>query len=164
MDHFFGRLNMNELQQRIEKLTREEVFEAAQFIAQEISEGRLPEEREDEVLKEITEKPFENIDEFENMARILLSVAAETPDLQDKVEQAIAGIGKKQLILGGAEIIMLAGLFLVGLHIVISRGVSSVSEKTEYEEKNGKSYVRINKKTTYGISSVLGNIFKSYFK
>ena len=155
---------MNELQQRIEKLTQEDVFEAAQFFAQEISEGKLSGQCEDEVLKEITKKPFENIDEFEDMAKILLSVAAETPNLQNEVEQAIAGVGKKQFILGGTEIIMLSGLILVGLHILISRGVSSVSESIEYEEKDGKIFVRINKKTTYGISSVLGNIFKSYLK
>jgi hypothetical protein len=156
---------MNQLLEKIGKLSREELFEAAQFLSQEISSGRFPEEDETKALATISTLPFEHIDEYENMARILLMAAAMNPDLIANVENAIAGAGKKQLVLGRAEIALLGGLFLVGLQTVITKGASSRSEIIKYEEdERGKKTITINKKTTYAISSVLETIFKAYFK
>ena len=57
---------MKELQKRIEKLSRDQLFEAAQFFVQDISEGKMPDKKENMVLTTVVEKPLEHIEDFED--------------------------------------------------------------------------------------------------
>jgi hypothetical protein len=154
---------MNDLANQIRNLSREEALEAAQHLGLRISGSRQPGEREKELLQEITNHPNANIEEIEQLCRLLLFTAAMTDGYEDAVKAAIAGAGRKQFILGGAEIVALAAIGLVALHIVVTRGKSAEDEVMNVTEENGKTVVSIQRKTTYGISDSLGKILKSYF-
>ncbi len=154
---------MSDLEKQINDLTREEALEAAQYLATKISEGRAPEAREQELLRPITDHPYANIEEIEQLSRLLLLTAADTDGYQDAVKSAIEGAGRKQLILGGAEIVALATIGLVALHTLITKGKSEEEEAITIKEENGKTTVSIKRKTRYAISDSLGKLLKSYF-
>jgi hypothetical protein len=155
---------MNQLVNQIESLSREEALEAAQHLGLLISEGRQAGEREEELLRDITNHPYANIEEIEQLSRILLLTAATLDGYEEAVRSAIDGAGRKQLILGGTEIVALAAIGLVALHILMTKGKSAEDEVINIKEEDGKTVVSIKRKTTYGISDSLGGILKSYFK
>lgn len=154
---------MNDLEKQINDLTREETLEAAQYLATKISGVHAPGERERELLQPFTDQPYANIEEIEQLARVLLLTAVNEDGYQDSVKVAIEGAGRKQLILGGAEIVALAGIGLIALHILMTKGKSAEEEAITIEEKDGRTTVSIKRKTNYGISGSLGKLLKSYF-
>lgn len=154
---------MNDLFKQIEDLTREEALEAAQHIALKISEGKSAGDREQQFLKPFLDQPYANIEEIEQLSRLVLLTAATNEDYEEDVKSAIRGAGRKQLILGGGEIIAIASISLVALHMLLTKGKSSEEEVFEIEEKDGRTTITINRKTTYGISGSLGTMIKGYF-
>lgn len=154
---------MNELPNLIENLSREEALEAAQYLALRISEGQSPGVREESLLKPIIEKPYENIQEIEQLSRLVLLTAAANPENEEVVRSAIAGAGRKQIILGGSEIIALATLGLLALNLLLTKGKSSERQTIKIEEKDGKNTFMVENQVSYGISASLGQLLKSYF-
>lgn len=153
---------MSDLPKQIENLTREEALEAAQHLAMKISQGQAPGAREEEVLRPFTQHPYANIEEIEQLSRLLLLTAANVDGYEDAVKVAIEGTGRKQFILGGAEIVALATIGLIALHVLITKGKSGEDEAITIEEKDGKTTVSIKRKTRYGISDSLGTLLKNY--
>jgi hypothetical protein len=154
---------MEDIIKQINDLTREESLEAAQYLALTILEGKLAGEREKQFLQPFLEQPYANIEEIGQLARLLLLTAVLTDGYEEAVKSAIEGAGKKQLILGGTEIIALATIGLIALHTLLTRGKSGEDETIAIEEKDGKTTISIKRKTTYGISDSLGKMLKGYF-
>lgn len=154
---------MNDLTKQIESLTFEEVLETAQHLALKISEGQPTGEREKQFLKPFLDQPYSNIEEIEQLSRLLLLAAATIEGYEEDVKSAIEGAGRKQLILGGTEIVALATMGLVALHTLLTKGKSGEDEAITIEEKDGKTTISIKRRTTYGISDSLGKILKGYF-
>ncbi|MGB9178454.1 MAG: hypothetical protein WCB68_04330 [Pyrinomonadaceae bacterium] len=154
---------MSDLTKSIETLTREEALEAAQNLALRISKDESPGDREEAVLKPLIEKPFENIQEIEQLARLVLLTAAANPENDEVVRSAIAGAGRKQFILGGAEIVVLATVGLFALNLLVTKGKASEHETIKIEEADGKTTITVENQVSYGISQSLGQVLKSYF-
>jgi hypothetical protein len=153
---------MNTLRERIEKLNREQAIEAAQFLSRSLTHGQSAGEAENAALTPIKAQPFKYLEEVEQLARIILLSAAATPECEKEVEKALAGTGQKQIILGGLEIVALAGIGLVALHVIITHGKSKEFVNTEIVSNDGTK-LKTSKTTEYGISSSLGDILKNYF-
>ncbi len=154
---------MNGLFTEIEGLTREEAFEATQYLALKVAEGQSAGEREKQFLKPFLDHPYANIEEIEQLSRLVLLTAAATDGYEEAVKSAIEGAGRKQLVLGGPEIVAIATIGLFALHTLLTKGKSSEDEAITIEEKDGKTSIVIKRKTTYGISDSLGKIIKGYF-
>ncbi|MDQ1638774.1 MAG: hypothetical protein QOF62_2113 [Pyrinomonadaceae bacterium] len=154
---------MSDLANSIEKLAREETLEAAQNLALQISQNASPGEPEEELLKPFIEKPYEHIQEIEQLARLVLLTAAADSENEEAVRSAIQGAGRKQLILGGAEIVALATLGLFALNLLVTKGKSSERHTVKIDEQDGKTTFVIENEVSYGISPSLGQLLKSYF-
>ena len=93
----------------------------------------------------------------------MLLTAAANPENEEVVRSAIAGAGRKQIILGGSEIIALATLGLLALNLLLTKGKSSERQTIKIEEKDGKNTFMVENQVSYGISASLGQLLKSYF-
>jgi hypothetical protein len=153
---------MNTLADQIEGLSRDQAIEAAQFLSRSLSRGQEVGEDEMAALAPLLAQPYEYVDEVEQLARVTLLAAAATPEYEANVRKAIAGTGRKQVILGGADIVALAGIGLLALDVIITRGKSEETVSSEFISQDGTK-VNISKTTRFGISGRLGNILKSYF-
>jgi hypothetical protein len=151
---------VNTLSERIEKLNREQAIEAAQFLSRSLAHGQSA--VEDSALTPIKAQPFKYLEEVEQLARIILLSAAANPEYEAEVEKALAGTGQKQIILGGMEIIALAGIGLVALHVIVTGGKSKETIDTEIVSADGTK-LKTSQTTSYGISSRLGDVLKNYF-
>jgi hypothetical protein len=115
-------------------LPRETVLEAATFIAEELAPDAEPESE----ATWVGSQPFTHVGDVEGLARlILLGRALDGPDGLAEVEAAIEGAGKKNLVLGGAEIIALAGLGVIALRILVTRG--RLTERTVQMQQDQKT-------------------------
>jgi hypothetical protein len=77
------------------------------------------------------------------------------------VEESIDGVGRKQLVLGGLELLIIGGAIITTLHVLISKGKTSEKEHIEVERRpGGVEVVRIERNVEYGISGFLGDIVK----
>jgi len=100
----------DDLLNRILTLPRETAIEAARFVAAEAA-GDVSDEEVEQSGAWVGEQPFSHVHDVEMLARVLLCVqAASGPDGAARVENAIAGSGRQNLVLGGVEIVALAGL------------------------------------------------------
>jgi len=97
---------------------------------------KLPEIGAERKLKIISDQPYQHLEEIEQMARLLLMEAATTGGYQGYVRSAVEGAGKKQVILGGMEIVALAAISLGALHVILSKG--KTSERTMKKNPRGK--------------------------
>ena|ERR1039457_4379945 len=149
-----------EIFKKIELLSREQVIEAAGFLAKAITEEREPEIAITPLIKEIADHPYQHLEEIEQIARLLLLNAATMDDFKPYVRPAIEGAGQKQVILSGGEIVALATIALGALQIVFSKGKTYTEKITEIREENGKTVVKIKEVAKYGISGVLASILK----
>jgi len=154
-------MNDAELIQQILQLSREQALEAAGFVADAITEESLPEISAENELKSITDQPYQHLEEIEQMARLLLMEAAVIEEYQGYVQSAVEGAGKKQVILGGMEIVALAVISLGALHVILSKGKTYEEKTTTIHEENGKTTVEIKEKAKYGISVTLASILKN---
>lgn len=152
-----------ELIEQINKLTRDQALEAAGFISDVITEGDEPNIDAESKLKSITDEPYKNLEEIEQMARLLLMKAAMLEEYRNDVKSAIEGAGKKQFILGGTEIVALAAISLCALHVVLSKAKSYEGKTTKiYKDKEtGETVVEIKEEVKYGISGTLVSILKA---
>jgi hypothetical protein len=152
---------MSELIKDIENLSQEEALEAAGFVSEAISADSDRARPETALLKPITDKPYQNIAEIEQLARLLLITAALTPKYEVTVRKAVEGAGQRQFILGGAEIAGLGALALYALHILVTKGKESQEELIEVVTVGDQTTTTIRKTTKYGVSARLGSMLKS---
>jgi hypothetical protein len=140
---------VTDLGSRIQQLDRATAYEAAQLLAAEL--GADPDTAP--VEHEILANPLAHQDDLEELAKVLLSTAAQTDP--EAVESAIDGAGHKQLILGGAELIVLGYLIVSGLQIVLAKGKTSEQVTTAVLERDADGREKLTSTTTtiqYGIS------------
>jgi hypothetical protein len=132
----------NEVIDRIHSLRRDQALEAARFVAKSLA-GNEPADADAPELKAISEEPYRHLPDVEVLARLVLLSAAATPEGATQVEQAIAGAQRKQFILGGAEIVMLAALAVVALKIVVTKGKGKTTQRIKIRMVGGKPVVEI---------------------
>jgi hypothetical protein len=143
-------------------LPRETVLEAATFIAEELA----PDAESEPEATWVGSQPFTHVGDVEALARfILLGRALDGPDGLAEVEAAIEGSGKKNLVLGGMEIMALAGLGVIALRILVKRG--QLTEKTvqmQQDRKTGSwSAVVKEIEKPVSISDELAAVLQSFF-
>ncbi|MFF5575681.1 hypothetical protein [Streptomyces luteogriseus] len=150
---------MTDLDTRIKELDRGLAYEAAQLLAAEL--GADPDAQP--IDHEVLTNPMTHQQDLEDLAKVLLLVTAEID--QDAVARAIEGAGHKQLILGGAELVILGILVVGGIQVIMSKGKTSEHVETVTTERhaNGHEQTTISTRTThYGISkgaaSLLGQL------
>jgi hypothetical protein len=149
---------MTELAARIENLDRAAVYEAAQLLAADLGADPDAVPSQDAILAD----PLAHQGELEELCRILL--ALELDNDPPAVAEAIDGAGHKQLVLGGAELIILGVLVLGGLQIVLSRGKTSEEVETTILERNAdgkETFTTTTRKTKFGISNNTASLLRS---
>jgi len=147
---------VTDLHTQIQQLDRAIAYEAAQMLAVEL--GADPDVKL--ISHEVITKPEHYPDDLEDLAKVLLLIAADiTPDA---VTSAIDGAGNKQLILGGGELVTLAVLVIGGLQVIISRGKTSEHVEIVIErDGNGEEHiVRINKTTHWRVSNPVADLLR----
>ena len=155
---------MSDLTNSLEKLSREEALEAAQNLVLRVTQNASRSEREDELPKPFIDKPNENIGEIEQLARLILVTAAADPERVEAVTSLIEGAGRKEVVLEGTEIVVLATLGLFALDLLLRKGESSDRHTIEIEEQDGNTILVIESGISYGVSPSLGQLLKSYFE
>jgi hypothetical protein len=153
---------MSDLTNSIEGLPLEQALEAAQNLTLEIIQNASPSEREEELPKPFIDKPNENTQEIEQLARLVLLTAAADSENAEAVRSAIKAAGRKELILEGTEIVVLATLGLFALNLLV-KGKSFERRTIKIEGDGGKTTFVIEDRVSYGISPSLGKLLKSYF-
>jgi hypothetical protein len=153
---------MSDLTNSIEGLSREETLEAAQNLALQITQHASPGEREEELPKPFIDTPNENTEDIEQLARLILLTASADPERVEGVTSAIEGARRKESILEGTEIVVLATLGFFTLNL-LAKGHSSVRRTIKIKEVDGKTSFVIEGQVSRGISSSLGQHLKSYF-
>lgn len=143
---------MTDLVQRIQTVDETTAIEAAQLLASALGVSRDAE----------TQVELDNRTDVADLGRILLAVAANDPETTPLVEEALAGAGHKQLVLGGAELVILAGLAVSALHMCITKGKTKEVETLTIEKNpDGTDKMTVHKETTFGVSARLGNLIKT---
>lgn len=132
----------NDLIAKINGLTRDQAIEAAGFVSQSLA-GDEPIDQNAPALKAIVAEPYSHLPDVEALARLILISAASTEQGAKEVDQAISGTGRKNLILGGMEIVALAALGVVALRIIVTGGRGRTERTLEVLEKDGKPYVKM---------------------
>jgi len=154
---------MSDLTNSIEKLSREEALEAAQNLALQVTQNASPSEREEELPKPFIDKPYENVQEIEQLARLILLTAAGDAENAETVRSAIQEACRKQVILEGVETVVLATLGLFALNLLITKGKSPGRRTMKIEEEDGQTKFVIENQISYGISPTLGEVLRVYF-
>src|SRR5262245_16404166 len=110
--------------EKIEALSRDDVFESALAISAVIA-GRSDDRSTAGVPQlELSEDPYKNILEMERLARLVLIYAALSEAYSDLVGKIIEASGKKNFILSGNDILTLAGMGVVALAILTNPRIS----------------------------------------
>lgn len=117
---------MNDLVNWIEKLSRAETLIAAQNLTLQITKDASRHERDEELPKPFIDKPSENVQEIEQLARLILLTGAVSPENLEAVRSIIQEVFETEASLEGTEIIVLATLGLFAL--------SLLAPKREYAE------------------------------
>lgn len=154
---------MNDLIREIQELSREGALEALGFVNREVAPGGEAHDAERRALEPIVAQPYQNIEEIEQLAKLVLISAALVPEYEETVRNAVSGVGRKQYILGGAEVVALAVVGLYALKVVLAKGQVSRHETIKIEEKDGKTTTHITRDIKYGVGPGLGSILKGYF-
>ncbi|MGH3764189.1 MAG: hypothetical protein ACRDS0_05845 [Pseudonocardiaceae bacterium] len=141
----------------IRSLDEAKALEAAQLLASALDAEPVPTPE-----SPIFAAPLEHRAEVAELCRLVLSVAATDPETQDLVEESIVGAGRKQLVLGGLEIVALATLALGALHVCISRGRTAEDETITVERRpDGTETTIIRRSVQYGVSGQLSQLVRS---
>lgn len=143
----------------LDTLARERVLEAAGYLAESVSVGDLPEDYSD-VLRQFADEPYGHLAEIEEVARLVLAVALTGDDTRDAALTAIGGTGRKQVIIGGAEIVTLAAIALAALHTMLTKGKASTRTKIRIEADGDRTTVTIDEQVTYGMSPRVGGLIR----
>jgi hypothetical protein len=153
---------MSDLTNSIEGLSREETLDAAQNLALQITQDALPDEREEELPKPFIDKPNDNTEDIEQLARLILLTGAANSEKAQTVRSAIQLSAGRELIPDGTEIVVLATLGLFALKLLTKRK-SSEGLTIKIKEDGDKTNFVIENQVSYGISPSLGQLLKSYF-
>jgi hypothetical protein len=149
-----------ELITRIQALTREEAMEAALALAQELEASEEPHGEAGRFVQAVKTAPLQHIEETEELARVLLVAAAADEDFAPTVREILDAIGTRAFILGGLEIVALAGLGVAALHILLSKGRTHENEELTLKfGPNGEvTEMVVRGEVGYGISADLGGV------
>jgi hypothetical protein len=145
----------------IEALDDASTAEAAQLLA-----ATLNADASSDILDpDFKDHPMEHRSDIVDLSRLLLMAAAIDPRTQPLVSESIAGVGRKNLVLGGAELVIIAGLAVNALQICLSKGMTSkVEEVTIEQREDGTSVASIHNKVTYGVSARLATLIRSVIR
>jgi hypothetical protein len=120
----------SQLLARIDAATREEVLEAARFFSRKLAAGSPELAPTQALAADQFRQPFAHVEGLEKICRALLAAGARDPALASEVTRALDGAGRKQFILGGAEIVALAVVAVIALKVVITGGKGQTETKT----------------------------------
>lgn len=145
----------------IEALDDASVAEAAQLLS-----ATLGADAPSDILdRDFKDHPIEHRANIVDLSRLLLMAAATDPDTQPLVSESIAGTGRKNLVLGGTELVVIAGLAVNALQICLSKGrTSKVEEITIEQREDGTSVASIRSKVTYGVSARLATLIRAVIR
>jgi len=156
---------MNDLVERIRNLSSEQALEAAQFLSKSVAPQPANAPDATSALAPLIKQPYKNLPQIEQRARLLLLTAAVTSEYHEEARKAVDGAGKKQFILGGAEIVLLAMVGLGALQTILAKG--KVSETTKINVTPGKDggdvTISGEKTIVYGVGIDLAAILKASF-
>jgi hypothetical protein len=143
---------------RIQSLTREEAIEAALALEDEVEvEAAAP--PADEFVATVESAPFDHLPEAEELARVVLVLAALDPETGPKVEEIVDRVGDKAFIFGGAEIVALVGLAVLAIHLFQTKGKKSETETTQIViAPDGTQTIMHKTETIYGIDPAVGEV------
>jgi len=79
----------NDLNTAIGALSREQAIEAASFLASDLGVTAATNQQTAALLHDWTQNPYQHLNEAEELARLLLSVAAADPDHAPSVRSAL---------------------------------------------------------------------------
>jgi hypothetical protein len=145
----------------IEALDDASVVEAAQLLAATL--GADP--SSDILDPDLKDHPMEHRADIVDLSCLLLMAAATDLHTQPFVSESIAGVGRKNLILGGAELVIIAGLAVNALQICLSKGMTSKVEEVKIEQwEDGTSVASIQSRVTYGVSDRLATLIRSVIR
>lgn len=140
---------MNTLIQRIQMLSTNDAIEAARFFSDSIK--AKPENLSELELKTLyPANAYAHLKLLEDISRIILINAAAIPEYESTVEKSIDSAGRKNFILGDAEMISLSVILLGALKIILN---PVTEESFEYTDKEGKRVKHV-KKHSSDISSL----------
>jgi hypothetical protein len=157
---------MQPLIARIEALPPEQLVEAAQLLSMAMVDESTDETAARAATAAIAAAPYAHVREVEELARLVLRAAAEDPQYAPLVQKALEGAGRKQVILGGAEIVALATIGLLALQTIISKGKTRERQEeiVETDPKTGKSVLRVKKDVQYGLGASITELLKGFFQ
>jgi hypothetical protein len=150
---------------KIDSLNREEILEAMLALRDVLElAGKDAPDAAREFSEEVQKEPYAALDDVEDIARAALVLAALDPDLLDEIEQIVAGVGEKNFIFGGAEIIAIG----VAAALVIER-IKGGKEKTETEtviteSADGSKQIVHRERTVYRPNEKMGEIVSKLFE
>jgi hypothetical protein len=131
-----------EIIQTLNGLSRDQAIEAAHVVSRSLV-GDEPVDERHPALQPIRDHPHAHLPDLENLARLVLMGMASTSEGAAEVEQAIAGVGKTQLILDGVEIVTLAALGVAALETIVTRGRGQTPETMKFMDRDGKLYAEV---------------------
>ena len=151
----------NDLAARVMSLPREIVLEAARFVAEDLVTDP-PTAGE---VAWVGDQPLAHVQDVEVLARlVLLCRSMEGEQGASEVEAAISGAGRKNLVLGGLEIVALAGLGVVALRLILTKG-KVTDEKVEMIQDPRTGAWSVTAKRTekpIAISGDLATVFRGF--
>jgi hypothetical protein len=155
----------DDLLERLQGLSREEVLEAARAVAEQLKVGDASGEEAESFLAEVEEEPFAALEDVEQLARAALIAAALSPDGANVVREAVGATGQKAIVFGGAEIIAVGAVAVALLQTFQAKGRTSEEETLEVgHDEAGRPYLKHSRKTTYGLSARLGRLLSSVLR
>jgi hypothetical protein len=128
--------------QTINGLSRDQAIEAARLVSRSLV-GDEPVDERHPALQAIRDHPHAHLPDLENLARLVLMSMASTIESAAEVERAIAGVGKKQLSLGGVEIVTLAALGVAALDTIATRDRGQTQETIKFLDRDGNLYAEV---------------------
>lgn len=144
----------SQLDQQIRALSDAEALEAAQLYAFEV--GATPDEPLDPAVAEheLLLAPTDHVAELAQLARLLLLTGTANDD--PAAARAVAGAGQTQFVLGGAEIVLLAGLLVTAYHVHKTDGkIHDTTVEKTVTKPDGTVEVEVTHEVRYGISGRL---------
>ncbi|HLG82490.1 MAG TPA: hypothetical protein VKY22_15850 [Bradyrhizobium sp.] len=153
-----------ELVEQIMVLPRETAIEAARFVAAEIA-ADAPVDTAEKAGAWASATPFSHVEDIETLARlVLVALALGGEEAAARASAAIAGTGRQNVVLGGMEIVALAGLGVIALQILLTRGKVTDSTMELTKDKNGKPILKIRvKETPVKLSDSLAAVLRPIF-
>lgn len=153
---------MNKTAGEILELPRERAIEAALALGDAIPTVKNTDKQTDDFLRSIGESPYKNIEDIEAIVRIFLLAALEAEQTREKATQAVRGSGQKAFVFGGTELVMVASIAVLALHVIISKGKSSQKESGEVTKNpDGSWSFEWKKETRFGISGKVADLIES---